>query len=52
MEFYFVLQVGDAPEAMCGVFEGYAPDNAVYFVALIEQEFCQIRAVLSRDAGD
>ena len=52
MEFHFVLQVGDAPQAVFGVFESHAPDNAVYFVALIEQELCEIRTVLSGDAGD
>ena len=52
MEFDFVLQVGDAPEAMLGIFQRDSPDNAVYVIALVQQKFRQIRAILPGDAGD
>ena len=35
-----------------GVGDGGAADNAVDFIPLLQQELCQIGAVLTRDAGD
>lgn len=35
-----------------GVGDGSAADNAVDFIPLLQQELCQIGAVLTRDAGD
>ena len=45
-------EVVDAQEAVLGVFEGDAADHAVDFVAFLEQELGEIRAVLAGDAGD
>jgi hypothetical protein len=52
VELEFVLQVGNAPEAMLGIFKGNAPYNAVYFIPFVEKKLRKIRAILSRDACD
>ena len=48
MDSIFLDQVVDAG----GVGDGSAADNAVDFIPLLQQELCQIGAVLTRDAGD
>jgi hypothetical protein len=41
-----------AGEATVRVFEGDAADDTVDFIALLEEEFSEVRAVLAGDAGD
>lgn len=48
MDGIFLDQVVDAG----GVGDGCAADNAVDFIPLLQQELCQIGAILTRDAGD
>lgn len=48
MDSIFLDQVVDTS----GVGDGSAADNAVDFIPLLQQELCQIGAVLTSDAGD
>ena len=48
VQFDAIAQMGDALEA----FGARAAHHAVHVVALLEQEFGQVGAVLARDAGD
>ena len=47
-DFGIVVDVVDAR----GVERTAAPDDAVDFVALFQQKFCKVRAVLAGDPGD
>lgn len=48
MDSIFLDQVVDAS----GIGNGSAADDAVDFIPLLQQELCQIGAVLTRDTGD
>ncbi len=52
MQVQAVEQVGDPAEPMFRIFEGDPADETVDLVAVIEQEFGEVTAVLPGDAGD
>ena len=48
MKTIIVFQMGDA----LSVVDGRPSDDAVYFISLFQQQFAQIRAILSGNSGN